>query len=320
MFFHRKPKNRRLGREYVLDVKLRSSQVRAARTRFLTIAGSVLLGMALGVFLLWQIGNWALDQFLYQNPAFATRQIDLETDGVIVTDQFKIWAGVKRGDNLLALDLSKVKRNLESVPFVQSVSVERVLPHTLRIRVSEREPIAQITVSRSRSGGGTEQLVFNVDAQGALMPPLEAKLLRAGAPPQPVDQLPMIVGPMVLDVRPGQRVQNLQVQAALELVLSFDRSPMAALVELKKIDASSSEVLIATTGQGSEITFGLIGLEQQLRRWHEIHETGLTVNRAVRSLDLAVSNNIPALWVEASILPPVTPRIPKILRLKKKHV
>ena len=31
MFFRRKPKNRRFEREYVLDVKLRSGQVRAAR-------------------------------------------------------------------------------------------------------------------------------------------------------------------------------------------------------------------------------------------------------------------------------------------------
>ena len=74
-FFRRKPMNRRLGREYVLDVKLRSSQVRAVRVRRATMAVSVLLGVALGAFVLWRAGHWGLDEMLYENPAFATRQI-----------------------------------------------------------------------------------------------------------------------------------------------------------------------------------------------------------------------------------------------------
>ena len=54
-------------------------------------------------------------------------------------DQLRRWAGVKPGENLFALDLARVKRDLEMVPLIDSVSVERVLPRTLRIRVTERE-------------------------------------------------------------------------------------------------------------------------------------------------------------------------------------
>jgi hypothetical protein len=319
MFFRRKAQNRRLGREYVLDVKLRSSQVRAARTRFLTFCASIVIGIAVAGFGIWRAGAWALDQFLYQNPAFATRQVDLETDGVVAVDQLKTWAGIKPGDNLLALDLARVKRNLEGVPFVESVSVERVLPHTLRIRVSEREPIAQITVSRSRSGGGFEQLVFNIDAPGVLIPPLDAKWRSLSAPVS-VEQLPMIAGPRVIDVRPGQQVQNPQVRAALQFLTVFDHSPMSGLVEIRKVDAGSLDVLCVTTGQGSEITFGLVDVEQQMRRWYCIEEAAKIRSKAVRSLDLAVSRNIPALWVEASAVPPVIPKPPKAFRAKKKHV
>ncbi len=319
MFFHRKPQNRRLGREYVLDVKLRSSQVRATRRRRLTVAGSVLLIVSLGAFLLWRAGQWALDQFLYANPAFATRQIDLETDGIIGREQLKNWAGVKAGDNLLALDLTRVKRNLENVPFIHSVSVERVLPHTLRIRVGEREPIAQIEVVRSRSGGGAEQLIFNIDAEGALMPLLDPKFRAPGVSP-PSDQLPLITGAKVIDSRPGQCLQMPQVKAALDLVIAFDRSSMASLVDIKKIDASSPGVLTASVSDGSEITFGANNFEQQLRRWYQIQQKGQEISKALWTLDLAVSNNIPAKWLEASLVPPVTPKTPKPPRLKKKHV
>ena len=48
MWFNRKPKNRRLGREYVLDVKLRSSQVRAARLRLAALALGVVFATVLG--------------------------------------------------------------------------------------------------------------------------------------------------------------------------------------------------------------------------------------------------------------------------------
>src|SRR3954468_21915598 len=238
MFFRRKPANRRLGREYVLDVKLRSSQVRAVRMRRATIAVSVLLGVAFGAFILWRAGHWTLDELLYENPAFATRQIEMETDGVISIEQLKTWAGAKRGDNLLALDLARVKRNLESVPFIQTVSVERVLPHILRIRVTEREPIAQIEIQRTRSGGGLETLVFNIDSDGAIMPPLDPKW-RAPGVPQPSEQSALIVGAKVVDARPGQILQMPQVKAALDLVLTFERSTMAALVDIRRIDASS---------------------------------------------------------------------------------
>ena len=62
---------------------------------------------------------------------------DLQTDGVISTEQLRRWANVRLGDSLFALDLARVKRDLEFVPLVSFVSVERLLPTTLRIRVND---------------------------------------------------------------------------------------------------------------------------------------------------------------------------------------
>jgi cell division septal protein FtsQ len=152
MWLQRKSKNRRLGREYVLDVKLRSSQVRAARVRMFAVSLGVLFATVFGLYLLWRTGEWALDRLVYDNKAFAIQDIDVQTDGVIGVDQLRRWMGVKPGQNLLALDLARVKRDLELVPLVQSVSVERILPRTLRVRVVEREPLAQINVPRPKPG------------------------------------------------------------------------------------------------------------------------------------------------------------------------
>lgn len=317
MFWNRKARNRRLGREYVLDVKLRSSQVRAARTRKLVIAGAVVFAVALTACLLWRIGGWTMDRLVYENQAFSVGQIDLQTDGVIATEQLRRWAGVKGGQNLFALDLARVKRNLELVPFIQSVSVERILPRTLRIRVSEREAVAQVMVSRPRVGGGIEQAVYHLDGEGWVMAPLDPRQ-RAVPQNQTPEQLPLLSG--VKEAQVGHPVELPQAKAALQLIDAFDRSPMAGVTELKKIDVSAIEVLVATTGQGGEVTFGLGDFEHQLRRWREIYEMGQKLGKAVATLDLAVSNNIPATWIEASVVPPLPPKAPKILRNKRKHV
>jgi hypothetical protein len=319
MFFRRTPKNRYLGREYVLDVKLRSNQVRAARTRLVVGVLGTLLGVAAGGFVVWRGGAWALDRMVYENPAFAIQQLDLQTDGVIATDQLQRWAAINGNENLLALDLGQVKRNLEGIPFIQNVSVERVLPHTLRIRVTEREPVAQIYGPRPRSAGLAQPVVFHVDAEGIIMPLLEGR--QRAIPPNPAaEQLPLITGVQTIELQPGKILDVPQIRSALQLILCFDRSQMAQFVDLKRVDAGSPEVLVVTTGQGSEITFGLASLDQQMRRWHDIYDLAQKTGKGIFSMDLAVANNIPARWVEASTLPPTPPKGPKSLRIRKKHV
>ncbi len=316
----RKPRNRRFVREHVLDVKLRSDKARSARTRMVALGLAVLFAVGAGAFLLFKGGEWALNEMVYNNPAFQIRQVDVQTDGIIMADQLRRWSGVKTGENLMELDLGRVKRELELNPAVQSASVERILPNTLRIRVSEREPAAQVNVPRPKPGGGIEIGVYHLDAEGYMMLPLDPRYCTV-PPAQLGDQsLPIISGLNPNDLQAGKRVESPQVRAALELVRAFSESSMAGLVDLKRIDVSGPEVLGVTTGQGSEITFGLAGLDQQLRRWREIFELGQKSNKAIATLDLAVTNNIPARWLEASTVPVVSPKLPKPLRNKKKHV
>jgi len=319
MWFSRKQKNRRNSRVHVLDVKVRSDQVRAARLRLGALTFGVLFGTVLGLYLLWLAGAWVLDTLVYENRAFAIEQFDVQTDGVISPDQLRRWAGVKPGENLLALDLARVKRDLELVPLISSVSIERVLPRTLRIRVTEREAVAQINVLRPNPRGGVEVAVVHLDPEGYVMLPLDPRQ-RTTPVNQPDDPLPLLLGVNVSELQPGRCVELPQVQAALRLISEFAYSPMAGLVDLRSIDVGSPEVLVVRTGQGSEVTFGLHDLDRQVRRWRAIHDLGQRMKRGIATLDLAVSNNIPARWLEASAVPPSAPKLPKTLRTRRKHV
>jgi cell division septal protein FtsQ len=319
MWFRRKQKNRRLGREFVLDVKLRSSQVRAARTRMAAVALGVVFAAVLGVCLVWRGGEWAMDRLVYGNKSFAIEEVDVRTDGVIAVDQLRRWAAVRTGDNLFALDLARVKRDLELVTQVQTASVERILPHTLRIRIAEREPVAQLNVPHLRAGGGVETAQFQLDGEGYVMVELN-KAQRAIPVSQFEEQLPAITGINLSEIQAGRRIESPQVQAALKLIEAFDRSPMAGLADLKRIDVSAGGVLVVTTGQGSEVTFGLGDPEQQLLRWRAIFDTGQRFGKAIATLDLAIPNNIPARWLEASSVPPAAPRLPRTPHNRRRNV
>src|SRR5580704_5226454 len=177
MWFKREHgKNRRLHRHHVLDVKLRSDQIHASRMRLARITFFVAFGTFFGLYLLWKAGEQALNTFVYQNPDFAIETIDVQTDGKIATDQLRRWTGVKEGANLIALDLAAVKRNLELVSVVDSVSVERVLPHTLKVLVTEREPIAQVNVPHADGAGGISVSVYQLDADGVVIQPLDPRV------------------------------------------------------------------------------------------------------------------------------------------------
>jgi POTRA domain, FtsQ-type len=319
MWFKRQQKNRRLSRGHVLDVKLRSSQVRATRTRLAAVALGVVFGTVFGLYLLWRTGEWALDKFVYENSTFAIQNVEVQTDGVIAPEQLRRWSGVKPGENLIALDLAAVKRNLELVSTIDSVSVERILPRTLKIRVTERVPVAQVDIPRAGASGGIAVAVFQLDANGYVMQPLDPRLCVVPLS-QINEQLPVITGLNVCQLQPGHRVQSPQAQAALRLIGAFDHSPMAGLVDLRGIDVSSPGVVVATTGQGGEITFGLDNLEQQLRRWREIYDLGRSRNKIIASANLAVANNVPVLWMEPVAAPATTPKAVNPAHTRRKNV
>jgi len=303
MWFKHEHKNRRLNRGHVLDVKLRSEQVRVTRIRMAIMAVSIPAFTVFGLYLFWRTGEWALDKFVYENAEFAIQRVEVQTDGVIAPDQLRSWSGVKPGANLIALDLASVKRNLEFWPVVGSVSIERILPRTLKIRVTERKPIAQVNMPRATGVNGVVISVFQLDADGVVMQPLDPRSNVISLSQMKDSRLPVITGLNVSQLQPGHSVTLPQARAALQLISVFGRSPMAGLVDLRRIDVSAPGVVVVTTGQGGEITFGLQNLAQQLGRWREIYDLAQGRNKVIVSLDLAVANNVPLRWTEATAVP-----------------
>lgn len=319
MWFKQTQKNRRFDRPKLLNVKLRSSQTRAARFRLIGLGLSISFALLVSLFVLWRGGEWLLDALIYENNAFAIQQIEVQTDGVIAPEHFRRWATVKPGANLLALDLARVKRDLELIPLIQSAAVERVLPRTLQLRIVEREPVAQVVAMQRTAQGGFESVIYHLDETGFVFLPLDPRLRVAPSAVQ-LDLLPMISGVAMNDLRPGRRVESLQVRGALNLISEFNHSPMAGLAELQRIGVTTPEILDVSTSHGSQIIFSLNSFEQQLNRWRLIYDQYQKLGKSIAMLDLSIANNVPLRYVDANPLPPLRPKAVKPSKTKKKNV
>lgn len=316
-WFNRHSRNRRPGRELqVLDVKLRSDQIRAARLRFAALGLGMLVTTLAGFFLIWRAGEWALNHFVYENPAFSIQKIEVQTDGVIPVDQLRRWSGVRPGQNLLALDLARVKRDLEMAPAIRGATVERVTPHTLKLRVQEREPVAQISVLRLKADGSTEPACVRLDRDGYAMP------ASAGTPGAGTNVIfPAICGLNLSEVAPGKRIDSAGVRDALQLILAFQHSPMAGVTELQQVDISAPGVLQVTARGQGRVVFSLDNTEQQLRRWRDICDHARELGKAVATLDLSVPGNIPAVLTDvAAGLPAPGPKTTNPQPTRKRNV
>jgi len=319
VFIKRKKGNRRFERERVLDVKLRTRPARNARLRLAGTALAIAVGTVTGLYTLWRGGEWALDRFIFQNDAFAVVEMDIQTDGWLSRDQIRRWTGVKPGDNLFNIDLARIHRDLELVPVIRSASVERILPHTLRVRVAERAPVAQVKVPEFDTTGRVRLATYYLDETGFVMRQVDVDSVMGSIGKANAD-LPKLTGLNGIEIIACRSNTVPRMLAAVHLLSEFDESPMAGLVDLESIDLSNGDQLVALTGQGSHIIFGCDRIDEQFRRWHLVYDLGHGVGRAILSLDLSVSNNAPVLWLEANAVPASAPKAKPPPRPRRKNV
>lgn len=301
-------------------MRSRSKTIQALRLRMAASALAISAGVVLSLVVSWKGGEFLLDRYVYTNPALGIQRIQISTDGIIPIEQIGRWANVREKENLLGLDLARIKRDLELVPLIEGASVERVLPGDLIIRVRERQPIARIHVFAPRASDRLlERSAIYLDRHGMVIPDL-LRDLNKQAFDDATRFLPMITGVGNTPFRPGTIVGSPQILAALRWVAEFKASPMAGEVDVQAIDISSQTSLLVTTEQGNEVSFAYDAFDQQFLRWRQIQHLAQTRNQSIVSLDLVVTNFVPAVWAEITNGAPAAARVPPPSPYRKKNV
>jgi cell division septal protein FtsQ len=313
-------KKKKFERQWLLDVRSRSGPLKALRLRMAVSALAISAGVVLVLFITWKGGEFLVDRYLYTNPSFAIEQLEIETDGIIPLEQIRSWANIKAGQNLLALDLPRIKRDLELIPLIEAASVERILPRRLIIRVREREPIARVVVFSARSSEALlEPTPLYLDEHGMVIPPL-LRSLNTIAFDSATRFVPTITGISAAAFRPGHIVESPTVLAALRWLRAFQSSEMAGRVEVRAVDVSAPAAMIVSTEQGNEVTFAYRDFDMQLARWKGIHDLSQRRARTVAALDLAVTNYVPVIFADPTNGAPALVRPAQPSPYRKKNV
>jgi len=206
-------------------VNRRVRQERRTR-RLLRWSGVVLVNLALLGALAF--AGSRMIRHLTTSPEFALRKIRIEGARPATADRIRWALAELEGENVLELDLRSVTARVKEDRWVLDCTVKRVLPHTLRVTVVEREPAAVARV-------GKRSLV--VDRTGTVI---------ADADQGSIGGLPVITG--------LERLRNEQREGAVRrgvAAMELLRGTAAGWTgKLAEIDLSRTDRIVVTPATG----------------------------------------------------------------------
>ncbi len=110
------------------------------------------------------VAAWAGRVVIEASADLGFRVADILVEGRQQTSRRRIRAavGARRDDPILALDLARARARVEALPWVRKATIERRLPDTIVVRLSERVPVARWRRSRTQALVDQDGTVFFV--------------------------------------------------------------------------------------------------------------------------------------------------------------
>lgn len=228
--------NRRVRKARLTRILLRWSVILLINIAFVGAVGFTGLRAARG---LARSGEFALERIEWEGLERASLEI--------ARAGLQPWMG----SNLLELDLARVEAIVRLNPWVQSASVRRILPRTLRITVKERTPAA-LAVIRGRA--------HVVDATGHVIGPAGADL---------AENLPVLTG---LDGLEREELIE-RLRAGVRQLQRLDNSAGPFVAAISELDLSGPDrVVVRTVDHGPVLLLDPERVERNLARYLALRE------------------------------------------------
>jgi len=233
--------------------------------------GGIVFGMITGM-------KYIGAMFFARNPTFEIQHLIITSDGRLTEDKIRDFMGVSEGDNLFAVDFKTLEKRLESVSEVESVYLERKLPHTLIVKVKERVPVARIV------GKYKSRYPFVVDRYGYVLPPRRSAM-----------SLPLITG-LNEELRPGQQVTDPDVGIALEIISLCDSTDyLRKYIHIASMDVKYSDFIDMRLEDGARVRMPRFSIRKKLQNLASALKIAQDRGERYREWDLTLdSPRIPA--------------------------
>jgi cell division protein FtsQ len=200
---------------------------------------------------------------------------------VLSAQQIYALASIPMKTPLYALDLLGARQRVLTQPFIKSVRFHRQFPDVLRIRVTERTPIASLNNGQMRF----------IDAQGVLLPFVSSMVKL---------DVPMISGvDGIQKAVPGEPLSSAEVKTAIELLQTAQTIDSSMFHFISEINMNNGkDIILYSTDLGVPITLGRGEIPKKLLMlqsfWNGFVKTASP--EKLQSIDLRYEDQVVVRW------------------------
>lgn len=229
------------------------------------------------------LGGFLVAGANFWKASLTVQRVLVHGNSVVQTNEILQFAHVGDGARMYDLDLMKIQKDVLSHYFIKEVVVERDLPSTIRITITERTPIAMINPGELRY----------LDPDGVVLPhSISGELF----------DLPLISGlPTGVSPKVGSPLTHLDIQEALA-ILSTARLVNREMFHLiSEVRLRNGGDIVLYTAEGSiPVLFGRGNAASKLVRletfWNEVvRERG---SHLVQYIDVRFEDQVVVRWKE----------------------
>ncbi|RRA48878.1 cell division protein FtsQ/DivIB [Acidipila sp. EB88] len=223
-----------------------------------TRVGRVLVALAVLVVLgCFAAAAWEVHSFLAHDAHFridSSAAIEATGNTELSRTELVNAFGSDIGRNIFFVPLAKREAALEAEPWVRHATVMRLLPHTLRVEIQERVPVAFVRVGRQ---------IGLVDAEGVLLSMAPATLAARHY------SFPVVTG---LDANGPLAARAERMQLFARFSAALDAGPTKVTPLLSEVDLSDlDDVRAVVPAQGTDILLHF-GNGDFLERYHSYQQ------------------------------------------------
>lgn len=287
------PRNRRAparsSRAQLLDVRVRQSTARRQRK-------SRVFGVVFGILLWVSVAAGAVygfreitNRFFLQNPEYNLRVVDAQLDDLMSKDDALRVSGLTPGTNIFRLDLGVAEQAFRKIDQVDTVTIQRDWPDTVRITVTKRIPVAWLAKAGDNFSADRALLL---DAAGGAFKPyrVEPEYWR----------LPVIFAPDPTLVQSGDILAAADLKAALDLLAARAVRP-SSLLSIRSIDISKAYALEVTDANKAKLIFSPENPGIQIDRVQKLLENCRETGRQLDTVNLIPKKYTPVRFMLVSL-------------------
>jgi len=208
--------------------------------------------------------------YAINSPTFDLKEVEILNAGVLAPEQAFKFCELRKGENLITLDLVGVQQVIKRRhPEFKEVRVRRVLPSRIEVLLKRRTPVAQIAFSR----------YVQVDKDLVILP---------GSSSVPFKNLTTLEGAPIprAGLAVGVTIEDLITKNALKLTDIIKRSNILRKHTLTQIDIGDPKNISFTVDSSIEIRIGNGHFSERLKILDQTLKTVELDSKKIRYIDL----------------------------------